>query len=478
MKFRINWHHRLICDVVQDVIEGRRKNVVINISPGSSKTELVIINFIARGLALNPRARFLHLSYSDDLALLNSQTARDIIQSDEYQKLWPIKISDDTKSKKRWNVEIDGKLGGGVYATSLAGQITGFRAGHMVPGWQGAILIDDPNKSDDAFSKKKLADANRKLLSTVKSRKANPDTPIVIIMQRIAEEDVSGFVKQGNLGKDWSFVLIPAILDEHYFKALTHRYQEMMQRDDTERFSYWPYKEPIQELLEMESGTGKDQAGNRMSRQIFSGQYMQNPTSLGGNLIRSEWFNSYSILPKLKYRKIYSDTAQKTAEHNDYSCFLCAGLGEDGKLYLIDMLLGKFEAPELERRCIAFWHKHANKDAYPPESHGQLRQLVIELKSSGTGLFQKIKLLNHIPIKGLERNKDKLTRLMDVLGYIESGYVCLPREASFTHGLINECESFTSDQSHAHDDQIDCLIDALVDLVSASNKLAVWQNLI
>ena len=76
IKFRVNWHHVLIADTVQRVIDGELKNVVINVPPGSSKTELVAINLIARGLALNPRARFLHISYSDDLALLNSETAR------------------------------------------------------------------------------------------------------------------------------------------------------------------------------------------------------------------------------------------------------------------------------------------------------------------------------------------------------------------------------------------------------------------
>src|ERR1700758_3650381 len=109
IKFRINWHHALIADVVERVIAGELKNVVINVPPGSSKTELVAINLIARGLALNPRARFLHISYSDDLALLNSETAREIVRSDEYQALWPLKIADDADSKKRWNVVVDGK---------------------------------------------------------------------------------------------------------------------------------------------------------------------------------------------------------------------------------------------------------------------------------------------------------------------------------------------------------------------------------
>lgn len=478
----MNWHHRLIADVVQDVIEGKRKNVVINVSPGSSKTEIVVINFIARGLALNPHARFLHLSYSDDLALLNSQTARDIITSDEYQALWPLKISDDTKSKKRWNVEVEGKLAGGVYATSLAGQITGFRAGHMTPGFQGCIIIDDPLKPEDAFSKTKLNAANRKLLTTVKSRKANPETPIILIMQRIAEQDPTGFIKTGNLGNDWSHVVIPSIIDNAYVKELNEKYQKLIQKSAEARFSYWPYKEPIDELLQMERGEGSDQTGSRISRHVFTSQYQQNPVSIGGNIIRGEWFLRHTVLPKIKYRKMFADTAQKIAERNDYSVFICFGLGDDGKLYMIDMIRGKWEAPELKKRAIAFWGKHSDTGVYTAEKFGQLRQLMVEDKSSGTGLIQDLKLSNQIPIKPVIRKSggmiDKLSRVMDVVSYIEVGLVSIPESASFTNDFVSECEAFTADDSHAHDDQIDPLCDAIVDMLASGNKIKMWEKLI
>lgn len=520
IKFIVNWHHRLIADVVQDVIEGKRKNVVINVSPGGSKTDLVVVNFIARGLALNPWARFLHLSYSDDLALLNSQTSRDIVTSDEYQTFWPLKISDDTKSKKRWNVIVDGKPAGGVYATSLAGQITGFRAGHMTAGFQGCIIIDDPLKPEDAFSKSKLTAANRKLLTTVKSRKANPDTPIVLIMQRIGDNDPTAFIKNGNLGKDWSHVVIPAIIDDAYVQALEPKYRQLITMNlpridqalttdmpssiqlggstvtvgvncigpiaptttqfgelglTEKRFSYWPYKEPIEDLLAMERGEGHDQGGGRISRHVFASQYQQNPVAIGGNIIRGEWFKTHSVLPKLKYRKIFADTAQKTAERNDYSVFQCWGLGEDGKLYLTDLIRGKWEAPELKKRAVAFWSKHAALDI---EKFGQLRQLMVEDKSSGTGLIQDIKLSNQIPVKGIERVKDKLTRVLDVVSYIEVGLMSVPEGSDFTSDFISECEAFTADDSHSHDDQIDPMVDAIVDMLSTGNKLKTWEKLI
>lgn len=464
IKFLVNWHHHLISDTVQRVIDGELKNVVINVPPGSSKTEVVAINLMARGLAINPRARFLHISYSDDLALLNSGTAKEIVQSEEFQQLWPLKVADDAKSKKRWNVEVDGRTAGGVYAVSLGGQITGFRAGHMAPGWQGAIIIDDPLKVEDAYSKTKRSAANRKLVSTVKSRKANPDTPIIVIMQRLAEEDPTGFIKAQKVPGEWEFITIPALIDDEYVADLDEKYGNLTdddQRDDKGRFSYWPYKEPVADLVELEA---KD-------RYVFSGQYQQRPSPLGGDIIKGENFGRYTVLPPLRYRKIFADTAQKTAERNDYSVFECWGCGEDGRIYLLDMIRGKWPAPELKRRAIAFWNKHKETG----EHDSPLRQLVIEDKSSGTGLIQDIQASGAIPVKGMERTKDKLTRVMDVVSYIESGLVYVPEGAPFVSDFIGECESFTADDTHAHDDQIDPMCDAINDMLA--KKKSIYDEL-
>lgn len=478
----------MIADLAQDVIDGKIKNLIINVPPGSSKTEMIVINLIARGLAINPRARFLHLSASDQLALLNSQAARDLVQSEEYQRFWPYKIADDSKAKGRWNVIVDGKSAGGVYATSTGGQITGFRAGHMAPGFQGAIIIDDPLKPEDAFSLPKVTAANRRLVTTIKSRKANPDTPIILIMQRIGETDPTGFIMNGNLPGDWAHVVIPALITKEYVKTLDKKYQALIneekhETDEHGRFSYWAYKEPLKELLEMERGDGSDQMGSRMSRHVFASQYQQNPIALGGNIIRGADFVRYTVLPQIVQRKIFADTAQKTKERNDYSVLSCWGRGIDGKLYMLDQIRGKWEAPELKKRTVSFWQKHIQGDHMlmpwikNVTTFGQLREMIVEDKSSGTGLIQDIKLLNHIPIKGIERVKDKLTRVMDVTPYIESNMVCIPEEAPFTSDFISECEAFTADDTHAHDDQIDPMCDAIVDMLSSGNKLKVWETL-
>ncbi|WP_454691141.1 phage terminase large subunit [Achromobacter aloeverae] len=472
IKFRVNWHHQLIAEKVQAVIDGKIKNLVINVPPGSSKTELVAINLMARGLALNPRARFLHISYSDDLALLNSQTAKELVQSDEFQELWPLSIADDAKAKKRWNVLVDGRKAGGVYAVSLGGQITGFRAGHMAKGWQGAIVIDDPLKVSDANSRPRRSKANRDLIATVKSRRANPDTPIIVIMQRLALEDVTGFIQAGNLGGDWESVVIPALIDDAYVAGLPAHIRPLVddggERDEKGRFSYWPYKEPLADLLQMEAGVGADQDGSRVSRYVFSSQYQQAPRPLGGDLIQGTWFRRYTVLPRIVARKVYVDTAQKTAERNDYSVFECWGLGDDGRIYLLDLIRGKWPAPELRRRATDFWNKHK---PYDRSLSAPLRKMLVEDKSSGTGLIQDLAADMKIPVAGIQRVTDKLVRVMDVQAYMESGMVCIPEEATWVADFIAECEAFTADDTHAYDDQIDPMVDAINDLLAGNNDL-------
>lgn len=469
-KFRVNWHHALIADKVQAVIDGKIKNLVINVPPGSSKTELVSINLMARGLALNPYAKFLHISYSDDLALLNSGTAKEIVQSDEFQALWPLQIANDAKSKKLWNVVVDGRKAGGVYAVSLGGQITGFRAGRMAPGFYGAIIIDDPLKPADADSRTMRRKANRALLNTVKSRKANPETPIIVIMQRLAEDDPTGFIKGGGLPGDWEFISIPALIDDRYIAALDPKYAEMIEpseRDEKGRFSYWPYKEPLAELLEMEKGVGESVDGQKMSRYIFAGQYMQRPSPEGGDIIKGEWFRRYSQPPRFKKRLVYVDTAQKTKEHNDYTVFLLAGLGVDGGLYLLDLMRGKWEAWDLEQRAQDFWSKHLRSGAPPVV---QLQAMKVEDKSSGTGLIQNLKNKKRIPVKGIQVDTDKYTRVLGVQGYIESGFVYIPENAPWVADFVTECEAFTPDDTHEHDDQIDPLVMAIMDLLASKPK--------
>lgn len=258
-EFVENWHHREIEKALLAVERGEIKNLLINIFPRSGKTQLAVIDWIARCIGKNPRAKFIHLSYSDSLALDNSAKCRELISMAEYQELWPVKIKDDADSKQKWYTHEDG----GLYATAAGGPITGFGAGVLEQPddgkFYGAIVIDDPLKVDDAFSEVKRNAVNERLNGTIQSRRNSRNTPIIIIMQRLHEDDMSGFVLNGGMGEEFHHLNLPAIIDGE---------------------SIWPFKHTVEELMM------KKNADNAM----FSAQYMQDPTPEEGTFFKAEWF--------------------------------------------------------------------------------------------------------------------------------------------------------------------------------------------
>jgi hypothetical protein len=159
-------------------------------------------------LAKNAQSKFIHLSYSDDLALDNSSQTKEYIQSESFQSLWSMDLKRDAQGKKKWFNE----LGGGVYATASGGAITGFGAGVAESTqFAGAIIIDDPLKPDDANSDAKRNAVNERYNSTIRSRVNDRETPIIVIMQRLHEEDLSGFLLNGGSGEKWDHLCLPAL---------------------------------------------------------------------------------------------------------------------------------------------------------------------------------------------------------------------------------------------------------------------------
>lgn len=278
-KMLVNWHHQLIQNTLQKVIDGKIKRLIINLPPGYTKTELATINFIARGLALNPMARFLHLSYSDSLALENSSTARMIVQSEPFQKMWPIKLRDDADSKKKWWTE----QGGGVYAASAGGQVTGFRAGHMEEKFSGALIIDDPVKPDDAdYEERKKV--NNRFNETIKSRLATEEIPIIIIMQRIHVNDLSGYLLRGGSGEKWNHLNLSVHQNnESYCEDYTYGIPiKILKKYDW----LWEEKHTNKNLLELKS-----------HKRAYWCQYMQQPEKfvIEGALFSQEIIDRYRL---------------------------------------------------------------------------------------------------------------------------------------------------------------------------------------
>lgn len=464
-KFKTSPHHELMAETLERVFTGEITRLIINVPPGYTKTEMAVINFIARGLAKHPSSKYIHVSYSDQLASTNSSSVRDVVQLEEYKKLWPTaaKLRKDSAAKKYWF----NKKGGGMYAVSSGGAITGFRAGRMVEDFSGAFIIDDPLKPDDAYSETKRKAVNERFNGTFKSRLAHEKVPIIVIMQRIHEDDPTGFLLKGGTGEKWHHLCLPFEtldpLDEKpYPEEFTHGIPIEV---NLPTGPLWKYKKSEDDIKLMRTTDPYNTAS----------QYDQNPVPLGGALFKSEWWKYYksgTIIPE--YRFITGDTAQEIKEHNDWSVFQCWGVKESN-LYLMDQVRGKWEAPELRRTAKEFWLKHLGSGQ--AMTTNRLRAMHIEKKSSGSGLIQDLKALTEppIPIVAIERNRDKVSRSMDMIPYLASGRVFLPEDAPWLSDYKGEFAKFTPMMTHAHDDQIDPTLDAIdIALRPAKKKGGTW----
>lgn len=426
-----NWHQAKICKALQRVYTGRTNRLIINVPPRSGKTEVAVKAFIAWAMGLSPDSEFIHASYSKRLATANAYDIRAMMQHEAYKLVFPwLKLQDDSKAKDEFRTT----AGGIVYATGAEGTITGYGASKMRDSFGGAIIIDDPHKAGEATSPVMRQSVIDWYQSTIQSRLNKPDGPIIIIMQRLHEEDLSGWLLNGGSGEKWKHLVIPA-------------------RDESGQ-SFWPEQFP-QEMLDRLELT---------SPYVFAGQYMQRPAPLGGGIFKDEWWRFFDAMPPLKHRSIYADTAQKTKEQNDYSVLQCWGVTQDNQMVMLDMARGKWEAPELETMARAFWQKHNSQTYYGP-----LRAFKVEDKVSGTGLIQKLKR-EGIPIVPIQRNVDKVTRAFDAAPYIQSGNVYLMRSTPHLADFLAESAVFPNG---SHDDMIDATMSAISDLTAPQSAPAI-----
>lgn len=397
---------------------NKKKNLLINMPPRMGKSQLMQY-FVAWGYAINKQSNFILTSYGDSLVLKFSDTVKSLVDSDLYKLLFGVEINKKNKAKEFWKTTDGGEL----RATSMGGTITGFGAGIMEEGWGGAMIIDDPLKADDYKSEAELANCIDFYTNTLKSRLNNTNsTPTILIMQRLSVDDLTGYIL-ANEAEDWEHV----------------KYQGL---DEDSETALWPEKVPVNTLLEWK----------KLLPFFYYSQYQQEPIILGGAVIKREWIKYYTVGVEYEYRQIFivGDTAMKVKQHNDYSVFGVFGVTDAGKLHLLDLVRGKWEAPDLKRQLVSLWNVWVEKGC---------NAVYIEDKASGIGLIQELKALTGIPIIGLKADKDKLTRIETALPHIEAGNFLLPQDANYGSNpeILSECEAFTRDDSHKHDDIVDVI---------------------
>lgn len=170
-----------------------------------------------------------------------------------------------------------------MYATGAGGTITGFGAGKHRPGFGGAIIIDDPHKADEARSDVIRQGVIDWFQNTLESRKNSPDTPIIVIMQRLHESDLAGWLL-GDRGPDMAGPPVAGGNGEVW----DHVCLDVWQRDEQGReVPLWPEKHSAEDLRRME----------RAAPYVFAGQYRQRPAPADGGVIKPDMLQEVDAVP-------------------------------------------------------------------------------------------------------------------------------------------------------------------------------------
>jgi len=447
---KLGWWQRQIAQELEawyaDFIAGKRPKLVIESPPQHGKSHQ-IVDFISWIAGKDPDIKTIYTSFSERLGVRANLRLQRIYDSAKFQKIFPeCKIASPSNKSE---------FGKGVRNTDFIeylqreGSFRNTTVGGAITGESLSVaVLDDPIKGREAANSPKIRDKVWEWLTDDFFSRFSEEAGLIAILTRWHIDDPIGRLK-AELGDKLKVISYPALATSN---------AKLMPNDPREIGSdepLFPEHKSKEFLLERKA---------IYHSSSWEALYQQNPIIIGGEIIKGHEFKRYVIPTPIKYRIIYGDTAQKTKERNDFSVLECWGYSDEG-IYLLDLIRGKWEAPELKQKTVDFWNKHKGISGV-----GTLRKLKIEDKASGTGLIQDIKRNNLIPIEGIERNKDKLTRVLDVVSYISAGKVFLPENAPYVSEFIAECEAFTADDSHLHDDQIDPMCDAINDMLLSKPK--------
>jgi predicted phage terminase large subunit-like protein len=425
-KWLRNWHHAKICAALERVYRGECKRLIINIPPRYSKTEIAVINFIAWSLGKCPDAEFIHASYSARLATQNSWRTKGLVQTEWYHAIFPdVMLCDDSKAKDEWRTT----AGGVMYATGAGGTITGYGAGKMREGFGGAIIIDDPHKADEARSDVMRQNVIDWFQTTMESRTNSPDTPIIVIMQRLHERDLAGWLIDGGNGEEWESLVLPALTD-----------------DDTT--ALWPAKHDVAALLRMQEA----------SPYTFAGQYGQRPAPLAGGIIKPDRIEVIEALPAgMQWVRAWDFGA--TEGGGDPTVGAKLGLTKEGRVIIADITRGQWGPEGVE----AAMKNTAGRDGTScririPQDPGQAGKAQVA---------SMVRLLSGYSVAAAPVSGDKITRAEPLAAQINVGNVSMLR-ADWNDALVSEMRMFPNG---AHDDQVDACADAYAALHTGNTGL-------
>lgn len=422
-------HHKIMARAFERVVTGKSKRVIISMPPRHTKSEFSSRFFPAWFLGQYPDKKVIQTSHTADLAVHFGRQVRNLVGSEEYQKIFPgVALAADAKAAGHWSTN----KGGEYFAIGVGGAIAGKGA--------DLFIIDDPHSEQEAqlaAFKPEVFDAAYEWYTSGPRQRFQPGAAVVVVMTRWGQRDLVGQLlkkaAQNGEQDEWEVIELPAILPSGN--------------------SLWPEYWPLEELLKVKAD---------IPLAKWNAQYMQNPTAEEGAIVKREWWKRWPSEkpPAVEFMIQTWDTAfTKTAKSN-YSACTTWGIfkhqTDTGKtqnaIILLDAYKEKLEFPELKQRAFELY-KHWKPDAFIVEAKVTGVPLIFELRNMG------IPVAEFMPVRGARGvSNDKIARLNSVSDIFRSGLVWCP-DAPWADEVVEELAQFPRGES---DDITDTVIMALM----------------
>ena len=414
-------HHRVMAKKFQEIAEGKVKRLIINMPPRHTKSEFASYMLPAWYLGKFPNKKIIQCSNTAELAVGFGRKVRNLVGSEVYSRIFPnVHLKSDSKAAGRWATS----GGGDYFAIGVGGTVTGKGA--------DLLIIDDPHSEQEAA----LASVDTSVFDKVYEwytsgprQRLQPGGSIIVVMTRWSKRDLTGKILQAAIerdGEEWEIIDFPAILPSGN--------------------PLWPEFWPLVELEALR---------NELPLSKWNAQYMQQPTSESGAIVKREWWKEWEDEdpPKCEFVIQSWDTAFTKNERSDYSACTTWGVfylnenPDDAHVILLDAFKRRMEFPELKEVA----YKHYME--YEPDA------FIVEAKASGAPLIYELRNMG-IPVQEFTptRGNDKIARINAVSDLFASGKVWAPR-TRWAEEVIEEMAAFPNSD---HDDLVDSSTQALI----------------
>lgn len=432
-KYVHNWHIEAICDHLEAVTDGRINRLLINVPPGSSKSLIVSVMWPAWEWGPKGRRslRYLTTAFNDGPVKRDTRKCRDLIASDWYRSLWPevvLKRSGETS-----------------FSNTSTGTREGVPFGSLTSQRGDRLIIDDPHSTETAESDTERQNTTRKFREGAVNRLNDQErSAIVVIMQRLHEQDISGVILSLKMG--YVHLMIPMEFDPDRACETEIGWKDPRTEDG--------------QLLDPTRFPRKvvDQLASDMGSYAYSGQYQQTPTPRSGGLFQRRDFEIVDAVPDGGKRVRAWDFAAsqpKPGRQPDWTVGLRM-LRVNGIFYVEDVIRGRLSAAKVEELL----KNTASQDGIAVT----IRQPQDPGAAGKSDAETKVKKLAGYTVITKPPTGDKSTRARPASAQAEAGNVKLLRGA-WNEIFLDEVSAFPN---ATFDDQVDAFADALNELALGS----------